>query len=132
MPYVSTKSRVLLLTPITPEFTAVRSLIAAALDKAGIEAIAWDAEHSPIGRAMEHADLIIADVTGANPSVMYELGLAHGLRIPVLPIVARRAGSVPPEVAGLLFLVYDSARPEELQRNIQEWAVRYLKQHQRI
>lgn len=30
------------------------------------------------------SDVIIADLTGLNPNVMYELGLAHGLRRPVI------------------------------------------------
>ena len=38
-------------------------------------------------RSIERADLIIADLTGRNPNVMYELGFAHALRKPVLFIL---------------------------------------------
>ena len=40
------------------------------------------------------ADLIIANLTGSNPNVMYELSLAHALRKPVIHII--REGEVPP------------------------------------
>ena len=32
------------------------------------------------------ADLIVADLTGLNPNVMYELGIAHGLDKPVIMV----------------------------------------------
>lgn len=35
---------------------------------------------------IEHADLIIADLTGTNPNVFYELGIAHGLGVPTVLI----------------------------------------------
>jgi len=36
--------------------------------------------------AIDHADLIIADLTGNNPNVFYELALAHALGIPTILI----------------------------------------------
>ena len=35
---------------------------------------------------IQRAGLIIADITGANPNVLYEIGLAHALRKPVIII----------------------------------------------
>jgi nucleoside 2-deoxyribosyltransferase len=39
-----------------------------------------------IVNGIEDADLIIADLTGTNPNVFYELGIAHGLGIPTVLI----------------------------------------------
>lgn len=41
-----------------------------------------------------NADLIIANLTGANPNVMYELSFAHALRKPVVHII--KDGETPP------------------------------------
>ena len=40
-----------------------------------------------IVRGIRDADLIIADLTGQNPNVYYELGIAHDMRKPTLHIV---------------------------------------------
>ncbi len=37
-----------------------------------------------IRQQIRKADLVIADITGANPNVFYEVGLAHAANIPVL------------------------------------------------
>ncbi len=37
-----------------------------------------------IFKTIEESDLIIADLTGRNPNVMYELGFAHALKKPVI------------------------------------------------
>ena len=41
---------------------------------------------SDIVLGIEGADLIVADLTGLNPNVFYELGIAHGLGIPTVLI----------------------------------------------
>ena len=43
-----------------------------------------------IWQAINAADFVIADITGRNPNVLYELGLAHALAKPVL-ILSRNA-----------------------------------------
>lgn len=40
-----------------------------------------------IVNGITNADLIIADLTGTNPNVFYELGIAHGLGVPTVLIV---------------------------------------------
>jgi hypothetical protein len=122
-----------LLTPMSEEFLPLRRVIASALQESGIEPILFDENvtvSSPlIGttfRAIERADLIIADVTGDNPNVMYEAGFAFAMGRPVLFIVQHGVGRLPSGLAGNFFLVYDPSKPEELRHKIQFWANRYL------
>ena len=43
---------------------------------------------------IDQSNLVIADLTGDNPNVFYELGLAHALRKPVI-LITQRVADVP-------------------------------------
>jgi hypothetical protein len=79
-----------------------------------------------IRRFIEGADLIIADISGRNPNVMYEIGLAQGLGKIVLPIVSRDETEIPGTLARNPYLVYDPKEPENLRRYLNNWVSRYL------
>ena len=78
-----------------------------------------------IQNTIEHADIIIADLTGNNPNVMYEVGFAHALRKPVLLLVQGGVAHVPSDMAGYLYIVYDPSNLIELRNRIKNWAIRY-------
>jgi hypothetical protein len=124
----------LLLTPHSEEFRPLRELIVEALSESGFAPILPEKTMARdthfLGttlKAIERADLIIADVTGGNPNVMYEVGFAHAMRRPVFLIIQRGAGHIPFDLAGDFFLVYDPAKPDELRSNIKLWANYYLR-----
>jgi hypothetical protein len=78
--------------------------------------------------AIQKADFIIADITGSNPSVMYEVGFAHALRKPVLLIVRSGPEHVPSDLRGQLFFVYEPDRvaaDKNLEFAVRTWAERY-------
>ena len=125
--------RYLLITPFSEEFQFLRQLIDDALKEVEIEPILMEetlAVGTPIvesvQQAIGRADVIIADLTGSNPNVMYEVGFAHALRKPILILVQHVIGHVPSDMAGYLYFVYDPSKPDELRRTIHAWAVRYL------
>jgi nucleoside 2-deoxyribosyltransferase len=129
----------LLLTPYSEEFRSLRQLITEALEESGIESVLPEEtlpdEMLRIGsalRAIIRSDLIIADLTGSNPDVMYEVGFAHAIKKPVLPIVQRREERVPSAIAGHLFLVYDPSQPDKLRDDIKFWANLYLSKEKRM
>jgi hypothetical protein len=54
------------------------------------------------------AYVCVADVSDANPNVMYELGLAHAIRKPVIPLVQNdKFEKLPFDVQGQRFIKYD-------------------------
>jgi nucleoside 2-deoxyribosyltransferase-like protein len=79
-----------------------------------------------IPRTLESADAVIADLTGTDPNVMYELGFAHALKKPVLPIVRKGNASIPGDLQGYLYYVYDLEDPFELTRTVARWLERTL------
>ena len=60
------------------------------------------------------ADLIIGDVTGSNPNVFYELGLAHANGKPVLFLTQEPPEKAPVDIRQFEFIVYDLGRHDEL------------------
>jgi hypothetical protein len=75
-----------------------------------------------IPRTIEGSDAIIADLTNADSNVMYELGFAHALKKPVLPIVRRDSPGIPSDLQGYLFYTYDD--PRELAHTVRDWLYR--------
>jgi nucleoside 2-deoxyribosyltransferase len=66
-----------------------------------------------IRQQIARADLVIADITGANPNVFYEIGLAHAANIPVLFLSQDAPEKAPVDVRQFEFILYDLAKHEE-------------------
>jgi hypothetical protein len=59
-----------------------------------------------IFNAIKDAKIIIADVSGKNENVWYELGIAHSLRKPVIHLM-KRGTKIPFDVKNTPFIIYD-------------------------
>jgi hypothetical protein len=72
---------------------------------------------------------LLADLTGKNPNVFYELGLAHALAKPVI-MVAESMDDIPFDLRALRIILYDKNVPDwgsELRRKIQSSVVEISK-----
>jgi hypothetical protein len=58
-----------------------------------------------IWHSIHNAGLVIADITGRNPNVLYELGIAHTLAKPVL-IISRNAADIPIDLSTRRVIMY--------------------------
>jgi hypothetical protein len=58
-----------------------------------------------IWQSINGADFVIADITGRNPNVLYELGVAHTLAKPVL-IISRNAADIPIDLSTRRIILY--------------------------
>lgn len=86
--------RAFVLMPFAPEFDEIYNLfITPTLVEAGYDVFRADDMVSnqnilrDIVSAIEYSDLVVADLTTANPNVYYELGIAHALARPVILLV---------------------------------------------
>src|SRR5215475_3516513 len=59
------------------------------------------------------ADLVIGDVTGGNPNVFYEIGLAHAVGKPVLFLTQDAPENAPVDIRQFEFIRYDLAQHNE-------------------
>ncbi len=62
-----------------------------------------------------HADLVIADITGNNINVIYEIGYANGRQKKVI-LISSKDEPVPSTLQGLLYLKYDKTDPVKLMK----------------
>jgi hypothetical protein len=61
---------------------------------------------SEIWSAICKARLVIADCTGRNPNVFYEIGVAHTMGIPVI-LLTQRMEDVPFDLRHIRFIKYE-------------------------
>jgi tetratricopeptide (TPR) repeat protein len=96
------------------DFDAVYGeLIAPAIEKAGLEPLRADEEmaggiiHKPMFERLILCDYAVADLTGANANVFYELGLRHGIKpASTVLVFADSGGALPFDVAPLRAIPY--------------------------
>lgn len=51
-----------------------------------------------VNSLIQSAVVVVADMSGSNPNVMFEVGLAEGARVPVIPICSTPLGDLPFDV----------------------------------
>lgn len=89
-------------------------VIAPACEKYGISALRADGIahagdiYEQICRYVVESDLVVADVSGGNPNVMYELGLRHITGKPTIHI--GEVGQLPFDIASIRTIHYERAR----------------------
>ena len=72
-----------------------------------------------ITRCIYSARLIIADVSGRNPNVLYELGLAHAAKKPVI-ILVQQEEDIPFDLKHIRYLTYDALNLDDLRPELEE------------
>lgn len=89
----------------------VHRILASACEAAGVRPVRGDDLFTPtdiledIWQGINAADFVIADITGRNPNVLYELGIAHTLAKPVV-ILSKNAADIPIDLATRRVILY--------------------------
>ncbi len=106
--------RLFVVMPFAPEFTDVYILgIREVAEKLGfVVERADEIEHiesiiDVIQEKIRSCDAIIADTTGRNPNVFYEIGYANGVDRPAV-LICRESDAIPFDLAGVNFIKYGS------------------------
>ena len=103
---------VFVVAPLDPEGQQVQEALRYALEENGFAVVRYsDAIHPGAIRAasvldgIREADLIVVDVSGLNPNVLYELGFAHALRKRTILLVSIKSGTgLPSDLAGFQYI----------------------------
>ena len=73
-----------------------------------------------VENAVRIADFCIADVSGSNPNVMYELGYAQAIKKPIVLIGESKNSSLPANVSELPFIGYSLDHLSEFKRHLND------------
>ena len=100
------------LMPFAPKFDKVYQAIKEVWEEMGFRCLRSDEDihtHDIMCKAIcqniQRARFIIADMTGRNPNVFYELGLAHAFGKPVI-LITQHPQDVPFDLKPMLFIDY--------------------------
>jgi hypothetical protein len=67
---------------------------------------------------ISEADVILGEISGANPNVFYELGLANAFEKPVIFLTQEAPEKAPVDVRQFEYIHYDPSRHEELLKKL--------------
>lgn len=79
---------------------------------------------SQVLRAVQDSDLVVADLTGLNANVMYELAVRHSIEKPIIHMIEPKLSKIPFDIAGFRAIEFDLTDPDSI-----ESAVEQLKNH---
>jgi hypothetical protein len=103
-----------------------------AIERAKMKAVRADADIYGTGKIIDQiwngihsARVLVAELTGRNPNVLYELGLAHALHKPVV-LVSSNKNDVPFDVQHVRVIYYDKDDPFWGQKLIEKVAENIL------
>lgn len=116
--------------------TEYERIIRPAVEESGLQCIRGDEIYSKprimddIWKSIRAARFIIAELTGKNPNVFYEVGLAQAIGKPII-IITRDENDVPFDLKALRYLYYDVQNPfwgEDLKARIKAMIQSVLKE----
>jgi hypothetical protein len=70
---------------------------------------------SQVLRLIQESELVVADLTGHNPNVLYELAVRHGIEKPVIHVIEPRISKIPFDVAGFRTIEFDLTDPDSIE-----------------
>lgn len=108
-----------------PYDTFYREVIQNQAETAGYDVVRMDEKAGPgvifqdIQREIEQAEIVIAEITPANPNVFYELGYAHALGKPTI-LLAQREAKLPFDIQSFRVVFYNDTigGKAEVERNL--------------
>ena len=108
-----------------PYDTFYREVIQRQAETAGYDVVRIDEKAGPgvifqdIQREIEQSDIVIAEITPANPNVFYELGYAHALGKPTI-LLAQRDSALPFDIRSFRVVFYNDTigGKTEVERNL--------------
>ncbi|WED29900.1 nucleoside 2-deoxyribosyltransferase [Vibrio sp. DW001] len=128
LPEVDPK-KVFVLTPFNEEFSSQYNTIKETLNNLGLKCVRGDdstVSSNILAHIMEEmlsAKVVVANLSGRNANVFYELGIAHALGKPVL-LISESIADIPFDIQHQRILTFNNE--EDLAKDINKWFISTL------
>jgi len=126
---------IFVLTPFHEQYEALFEVIQEVCTDAGFRCMRGD-EKQVSGEILPHilqqivkARLVIANISGRNPNVFYELGIAHTIGKSVL-LVLEASDDIPFDISRLRVLIYAEGDYKGLEKSLRNWLIHTFAQIQ--
>src|SRR2546429_3800212 len=107
------KLRCFISVPAGPEYRSVETALRRGAEAAGyltssqLESVAGSSLIPTASEELARADCVLADFTGVNPAVVYEVGMARAMGKPLLAFAEKdKAPKLPSELADFRYVTY--------------------------
>ncbi len=128
------KKTLFVIQPIGKSSEDIYQLVSAAAAQANITALRADSVvglgtgniTETIQEAIVSASVLVADVTDANPNVMYKVGFAHAQNKPLI-LIASSSRSIPFDLASVRVVIYDITTPGEFVQRLSKQIAQAVK-----
>jgi hypothetical protein len=123
------KRLIFLLTPFNPQFEEDFWIIKKTCEEVGLRCMRGDEEYyssdifSQVLKMIVQSRLIIANINGRNPNVLYELGIAQALDKPTI-LITKNQNQLPIDLKSKRFLIYRDYK--ELQKMMSHELIKVL------
>lgn len=114
------------LMPFKSDFKNIYKSINSVARECGLECLRADEIRKSsqiirdIWEKINESRFVIADLSGCNPNVFYELGLAHAIQKTVILLVQDTEKDVPFDISGIRHIRYAKNRPAEFKKKLKE------------
>jgi DNA-binding protein Fis len=75
---------------------------------------------SQVLRAVQESALVVADLTGHNPNVLYELAVRHAIEKPVIHVIEPKLSKIPFDIAGFRTIEFDLTDPDSIESAVEQ------------
>jgi hypothetical protein len=75
---------------------------------------------SQVLRAVQESPLVVADLTGHNPNVLYELAVRHAIEKPVIHAIEPKLSKIPFDIAGFRTIEFDLTDPDSIESAVEQ------------
>lgn len=109
------KDTIFVLTPFNPEMSYTYRIIANACSKEGFKVMRGDENYvesnilSHIIEMIVKSRIVVVNLTGRNPNVLYELGIAHTINKPTI-LISKSIDDVPFDIKDRRVIIYSNEK----------------------
>jgi hypothetical protein len=75
---------------------------------------------SQVLRAVQDSDLVVADLTGHNPNVLYELAVRHAIERPIVHVIPPSLSKIPFDIAGFRTIEFELTDPDSVESAVEQ------------